>query len=112
MPVSLDGRRFRSPEPVAGGEAGTETTFEYHEEGDLVWARYSGGDIRLGHLVGRRDGDVLEFRYSQLNTLGETSNGHCRSTVEVMADGRLRLNETWRWESRPGTGTSAVEEII
>lgn len=108
--ASLEGRRFRSVADVAGGEVGTETVFEYHEEGDLIWARYAGGAVRLGHLVGRRLGDRLEFRYSQLNTAGETSTGHCVSAVVTLPDGRLRLDETWEWESKPGSGTSAIEE--
>jgi hypothetical protein len=26
-------------------------------------------------------------------------------------DGRLRLHETWAWDSQPGSGTSVVEEV-
>ena len=108
---SLDGRRFRAAEVDAAGEVGAETVFDYHERDGAVWARYEGGAIRLGFLVGTRNGDVLEFRYSQLNAAGETSSGRCRSTIAVLPDGRLRLDEVWAWESRPGAGTSAVEEI-
>ncbi|HEX6695483.1 MAG TPA: hypothetical protein VF080_01770 [Solirubrobacteraceae bacterium] len=28
------------------------------------------------------------------------------------ADGRLRLHETWAWDSQAGSGTSVVEEIL
>lgn len=108
---SLDGRRFGAAAVGAGGEVGAETIFEYHERDGIVWARYEGGAIRLGFLVGTRDGETVEFRYSQLNAAGETSSGRCRSTVVVLPDGRLRLDEAWAWESRPGEGTSAVEEI-
>jgi len=110
-PASLDGRRFRVAEMVEGGEAGAATVFEYHERGDLVWARYEGGAVRLGFLVGTRAGDRIDFRYSQLNEDGETSNGHCTSQITALPDGRLRLTEDWTWESRPGAGTSAIEEI-
>jgi hypothetical protein len=112
MTMSLDGRRFRAAGSVTGGEVGAETVFEYHQDGDLIWARYAGGAVRLGHLVGRRRGDTLEFRYSQLNTAGETSSGHCHSTIHILNDGRVQLRESWRWESRPGEGTSVVEEIV
>lgn len=88
-----------------------ETTFVYGEDAGEIWASYQGGGIRRGHLVGRREGDRLDFRYVQLNAAGETSTGHCVSTVSTLPDGRLRLDETWHWESRPGSGTSAVEEI-
>ena len=111
LDVSLEGRIFRVAEMGAKGEAGAETVFAYHEDGDLVWARYEGGAVRLGFLVGTRDGDRLEFRYSQLNASGETSSGRCTTTISLLPDGRLRLAEEWAWETRPGTGTSAAEEI-
>jgi hypothetical protein len=108
---SLDGRAFRQAEMASEGEASSATVFEYHEADDLVWARYEGGAVRLGFLVGVRDGDSLEFRYSQLNERGETSSGRCSTTISALPDGRLRLEETWAWETKPGAGTSAVEEI-
>ena len=110
--VSLDGRRFR---PVANedGEVDASTTFDYHEdEGDgLVWARYSGGPIRLGFLVGLRESDSLFARYAQVTVDGETATGHTESRIEVLEDGRLRLHEDWAWDSREGSGESVVEEV-
>lgn len=94
------------------GEATPATVFEYHEGDGVVWARYEGGVIRLGYLVGTRDGDRLEFRYSQLNASGETASGRCSTTISALSDGRLRLDEEWAWETKPGAGTSAVEEIV
>jgi len=108
---SVDGRRFRVAEEADQGEASADTVFEYHEQDDIVWARYEGGAVRLGFLVGRRHGDRLEFRYSQLNESGETASGRCTSTITVLSDGRLRMSENFAWETRPGSGTSVVEEI-
>jgi hypothetical protein len=108
---SLDGRTFRVAAMGVEGEANEATMFEYHERDGVVWARYEGGAVRLGFLVGTRDGDRLDFRYSQLNESDETSNGHCTTAISSLPDGRLRLDETWEWESQPGAGTSAVEEI-
>jgi len=108
---SLEGRSFRGAETRGDGEVGEGTVFEYHEQDGIVWARYAGGAVVLGFLVGTRDGDRVEFRYSQVNGHGETSSGRCSSTISVLPDGRLRLDERWAWESRPGKGTSAVEEV-
>ena len=110
QPASLDGRQFRVAAMDDEGEAGEETLFEYHQEGDLVWARYRGGAVRLGFLVGTREGSVLRFRYSQLNQDGDTSTGRCTTTISTLPDGRLRLDEDWAWESKPGEGRSAVLE--
>jgi hypothetical protein len=93
------------------GEASGATVFEYHERDGMVWARYEGGAVRLGFLVGTRQGDCVGFRYSQLNENGETSSGRCSTTISTLPDGRLRLEEDWAWESKPGAGKSAAEEI-
>jgi hypothetical protein len=93
------------------GEAGAETVFEYHEDGDLIWARYAGGAVHLGFLVGTREDDRLDFRYSQLNEQGETSNGRCSTTISSLPDGRLRLSEEWARESKTGSGVSVEEEV-
>jgi hypothetical protein len=107
---SLEGRRFVAVENVAG-EGSAATAFEYHQDGDLVWARYSGGAIRLGFLVGTRTGDRLEIRYSHLNIDGGTANGRCSTVIGRDSDGFLTLDEKWQWESRPGRGTSLLREV-
>jgi hypothetical protein len=33
------------------------------------------------------------------------------STVVELDDGRVRLDETWEWESQQGNGTSIVEQV-
>ena len=109
---SLDGRRFRSLAEVDGGDVGAETVFEYVEQDGVVHARYGGGAVRLGFLVGTRSGDVLRFRYAQVRADGTTATGRCESRIEPLDDGRLRLHETWAWESQDGAGTSVVEEVI
>lgn len=109
---SLDGRRFRSAAEVPGGDVGADTVFEYVEADGIVHARYGGGAIRLGFLVGTRDGDTLRFRYAQVRGDGTTATGRCESRIEALEDGRLRLHETWAWESQDGAGTSVVEEVL
>jgi len=109
---SLDGRRFRPAAAVSGGDVGAETVFEYVEDDGIVHARYGGGAVRLGFLVGTREGDVLRFRYAQVRADGTTATGRCESRIETLPDGRLRLHETWAWESQDGAGTSTAEEVI
>ncbi|MEV3871420.1 hypothetical protein [Streptomyces sp. NPDC049906] len=108
---ALDGRVFAPVVEQAPGQVGPRTRFAYHERDGVVWAEYAGGEVVRGHLVGTRDGDRLDFRYVQLRTDGTTACGRCTSEVLVLPDGRLRLLETWEWESGPGRGTSVVEEL-
>ncbi|MFD9037007.1 hypothetical protein ACIOK4_10280 [Streptomyces bottropensis] len=111
MARSLDGLVLAPVADQAPGQVGTRTRFVYHERDGEIWAEYAGGDVVRGHLVGTRAGDRLDFRYAQLKTDGTTACGHCVSLVTELADGRVRLAETWEWESRPGSGTSVVEEV-
>jgi hypothetical protein len=107
---SLDGRVFRAVSNPDGEVSEGDTLFHYSQDADLVHARYEGGGIRLGFLVGVRRDDELDFRYAHVNPAGETATGHCVSRIEVLDDGRLRLHERWSWDSREGSGVSVVEE--
>ena len=111
MARSLDGLVLAPVADQAPGHVGTRTRFAYHEKDGEIWAEYTGGDVVRGHLVGTRAGDRLDFRYVQLKTDGTTSSGHCVSEVVELSDGRVRLDETWKWESQPGSGTSVVEQV-
>ena len=109
--VDMDGRTLRPVAAVDGGEVGADTRFEFEQDGEIVHARYSGGSIRLGFLVGTNRGDELHFRYTQVNQDGETATGQSTDQIELLDDGRVRLHETWSWDSKTGEGTSELEEI-
>lgn len=111
MARSLDGLVFAPVADQAPGQVGRQTRFAYHERDGRVRAEYSGGDVVTGYLVGTRTADTLDFRYVQLRADGTTASGHCVSLVTELPDGRLRLEETWTWESREGSGTSVVEQL-
>ncbi len=111
--INYDNRRFVSANNSDNGEVTSETIFHYRQEGDLVWATYRGGAIVFGTLIAKVDNDdCLEMRYQHLNSAGELMTGTCRSTPEVLPDGRLRLREVWQWTSGDRSqGQSVIEEI-
>jgi hypothetical protein len=110
--ASLEGRRFRDVTVEHAGDVSGETLFEYHESPDgTIWASYGGGGVRLGFLVGTRRGPALDFRYAHVTDQGDTATGHCTSSIERLDDGRLRMQETWSWDSKPGSGQSVIEEL-
>ena len=112
-PVGYGGRRFRSVENSETGEVGPETVFSYSQDGDVVSATYGGGGVRSGVLIATVDNEGnLDARYAHVNAAGGLMTGQCRTTPEVLPDGRLRLHEEWRWTSGDGSsGRSVVEEI-
>lgn len=113
MKINYDNKKFRSVENSATGEVGAETVFHYQQSGNIVWAEYSGGAIAKGHLIAKCYAEgSLEMRYHHINTSGELMTGICRSTPEILSDGRIRLNETWQWTCGDGSsGTSVIEEV-
>lgn len=106
----ISGKTFVSVGNGPDGEVDPDTRFFYQQQDATVWADYAGGHIVRGYLVGTRAGDRLTFRYVHLNASGETASGRCTSRIEALTDGRLRLHETWTWESRTGSGHSVIEE--
>ena len=113
-----DNRTFRSTSNSATGEVSPATTFRYHQSAahpHIVWAEYSGGSIVRGNLIATvaRDGsNALDMRYHHVNESGELMTGRCRSTPEVLGDGRLRMHERWVWTSGgQGEGESVIEEV-
>jgi len=112
--INYNGRIFRSSSNAPEGEVDARTTFRYRQMGDIVWAEYAGGKIRLGQLVGLVLPDErLELRYQHVNESGELMTGICLSTPEVLPDGRLRLHEAWQWTCGDfASGESIIEEIL
>jgi len=87
------------------------TTITFEESDGAVSARYSGGNIRLGLLVGKRSGADVVFRYAQLAADGSLDGGVSKCELSLTDDGRMRLTEHYTWESRPGGGVNVFEEV-
>lgn len=111
--MNLNNKRFCSIENSGNGEVSGQTIFYYHQEGRNVWAEYSGGSIKRGHLVAiMSDNGELDMRYHHINQSDELMTGVCRSRPEILEDGRVRFYETWQWTCGDGTkGESVIEEI-
>jgi len=110
-PIALDGIRMHVVSTAEGGEVNTETLFEFTQEGSIVSARYAGGKVRLGYLVGSLSAEGLRFRYAQIDHAGRLDGGHSTCEIGRTADGRIQLAEHFTWDSREGTGTNIYEEI-
>ena len=105
--INYDGRRFRA----AGG--GDGTVARYHQDGDLVWADFTGGAIRRGAVTGRCDADgTLRLAYTMVLATGEVIAGRTVNTPRRDADGRILLREEWqRFGEHAASGVSHLEEV-
>lgn len=111
--IDYNGRCFVSIENTDNGEVSSKTIFEYKQEGHIISAAYSGGEIVKGTLIGVIKGDgCLEFRYNHVNNKNEIRGGQCTSTPKILPDGRIRLYEKWKWlDSEATEGNSIIEEV-
>lgn len=106
-------KKFKAVKNTINGETSDETIFHYKQTENILTARYSGGKIIEGHLIGlvSLDGEI-NMRYHQINVNGELMTGMCKSLPEVLANGKIRLHEEWQWTSGDKSkGNSIIEEL-
>jgi hypothetical protein len=110
MTLNYDGRRF-SPADGVAGEGGRVAV--YHQDGELLWGEFSGGQVSCGALTGTCAPDgTLDFAYCMVFERGEIVCGRCSSTPTVLSDGRIRLHEEWeRYGADGSRGVSHIEEL-
>lgn len=113
MKINYDKKKFRPVQNTQNGETTEETIFEYNQNGKILTSEYSGGKIQKGQLIGLVDENGnIEMRYHQVNHKGQFMTGICFSKPEILADGRIRLHETWEWTcGDKSKGESIIEEF-
>lgn len=111
--INYDGKAFATVMNSESGEVSGATIFHYHQDKEVFWAEYSGGEILRGFMIGLVGPQgQIDFNYQHLNMGRQIRLGKCRSTPEIMQDGRIRLHETWQWLDGEGQkGTSVIEEL-
>ena len=107
------GRLFRPIESSDSSQTNTDTIFKYEQNDDLVTATYSGGNIQFGQIIGKVDANgILDMRYQHVDRNGELMTGYCKTTPEILPNGKIRLHEKWRWTcGHRAKGKSVLEEI-
>ncbi|SFF57426.1 hypothetical protein SAMN05216353_10265 [Halobacillus alkaliphilus] len=106
-------RQFVSIENTESGEVSAKTYFFYYQDGNILHADYSGGEIVKGKLIGIvHEDDTLEFRYNHVNTSNEIRGGKCISVPNFNSKGKIELHEEWQWLDHDQTkGKSIIKEV-
>lgn len=110
--INYNGKIFKPISNTENGETSSDTIFHYTQKGNIIISEYSGGKIQYGHLIGLVDGKGnIDMCYHQVNDKGEIMTGICKSTPEILKNGKIRLHETWEWTSGDKSkGKSIIEE--
>ena len=109
--INLNGLHMYVSSTAADGVVDAATQLHFIQKGQRVAARYAGGSVKRGWLIGRLSGRELVFRYAQSEAAGKVHGGHSVCTVEPLSTGRIRIIERFTWTSRPGSGTNVFDEI-
>lgn len=112
MKINYNNKIFKPVTNSENGETSDDTIFHYKQNGNILTAEYSGGKIVCGHLIALVDNDGnIDMRYHQVNDKGELMTGICKSRPEILANGKIRLHESWQWTSGDNSkGESIIEE--
>jgi hypothetical protein len=110
--IDLDGLTMFVSTTAANGVVDTSTRLQFSQRGARVFARYAGGNVARGWLVGRLVGDELTFRYAQRERSGAIHGGESVCTVQRLESGRARILEHFAWSTRPGIGTNVFDEVV
>ncbi len=100
---------MHATQTAPNGAIGPDTVFEFTQRGEIVEARYAGGKIKVGFLVGVLADARLEFRYAQVHEDSSIHGGH--SLCEVAChNGALRIVERFQW-ANGDAGLNVIEEF-
>lgn len=110
--MDLDGLTMCVSSTADIGVVGAGTLLHFTQKGDRVLARYSGGSIRRGYLVGEVvSGESLNFRYTQIEASGEIHGGSSTCDLLTLPDGRTRIVEHFTWRTREGSGDNVFDQV-
>ena len=109
--MNLDGLTLYVSSTADVGVVGADTLLHFTQKGDRVLARYSGGSIQRGYLVGELADGSLSFRYTQLESSGEIHGGSSICDLVTLPDGRTRIVEHFTWRTREGSGDNIFDQV-
>lgn len=111
--INYDSKHFVPKMNTENGEVNHQTIFTYHQDGNLIWAEYSGGEVTTGYLIGKvSDNGELDFHYQHINTNHQVRIGKCHSVPVVLDNGKIELHEEWQWlNGNMSSGSSVIIEV-
>jgi hypothetical protein len=109
--INLDGAVMYVSSTDNRGIVDAETRLYFTQKESRVFARYNGGSVRRGCLVGTLYGSELVFRYTQVEDSGQIHGGRSICEVQRSEQAGLRVIEHFMWNTRSGSGTNIFDQI-
>ena len=110
----LNNKVFMSVSNTANGDVNSATRFYYSQKGVVISARYEGGVVQLGSIIGKMlDAESFQICYQHLTVTGELRAGQCTTHIELLDNDVIKLVENWQWLNGDlSTGHSELIEVV
>lgn len=109
--INFHNKRFQLVNNSPDGEVTDDVVFDYQQEGNVVTAKYHGGTVIEGNIIGHLNGAQLDMRYHCITLDKELKAGKAVANISFDRDGRMRLSLDWEWMNGAGNGKSEYVEI-
>ncbi len=76
-----------------GAQLPVGSVFWFRQSGQVLEAKYRGGSVARGHLLGAMAGEKLRFLWQSSTTDGALTRGDGEIVIELLDDGRRELRE-------------------
>jgi len=106
---NLDGKRMNVVKTADNGVVNHETEFLFNQTESVVNAKYAGGLVKRGFLVGKIKQNQLQFKYAQEHEDGNIAGGESLCDISIEKNGKIILVENFDWEQ--GRGRNVFQEL-
>jgi len=92
-------------------EVNRDTIFHFYQQNGILYAEYTGGNIKYGEMFGAIENDRVTFYYKQENMAGLSKKGTSEAKIIKLPENKIRLIDEWKWSSQEGKGSCVLEEV-
>lgn len=110
----LNNKVFMSLANTANGDVNGATRFYYQQKDKVITAKYEGGVVQVGSIIGQMlTADSFEICYQHLTVNGELRIGQCTTKIELLDNDVIKLLEEWQWLNGDlSKGHSELIEVV
>ncbi len=83
-------------------DVNTKTTYDFHQNGELIYAEYKGENVAYGETFGRIENDMVQFYYSQKNIEGIKNTGSSINKIKLIDNNKILVVGTEEYKNKSG----------
>lgn len=100
MRPDLNKKRFKSTKSDGQEVIDIKTIFNFFQEGNILWAEYSGGKISKGYLHGKIiNDDHMDFLFNHINSNNEYMTGRCTFQISTERS-QIHFETIWSFTNK------------